>query len=121
MHSRRYQRVSDGCRAALFALGGLLRCGSLRHAHKNSIFPLADDLLQMEKKYQAVILPADREGVSVKDEMSMEGSTDETGSKSDASRRGRHRTTRKAPTDDQNADFLRAVANRPPLPAPLAK
>ena len=40
-----------------------MRTESIRLAHKNDLFPRAEELLQMEKKYAAVILRMDREGV----------------------------------------------------------
>lgn len=120
-----HMRVKEGCQMALLRLGGLLRCSSVRLAHKNDLFPLAEELLQMEKKYAAVILRMDREGVPMESDESMLSEAQGGGGggrsvRSGGSKSGGYqkREVHKAPTDSFNPDFDNALRERPFL-APL--
>jgi len=112
-----HMRVKEGCQMALLRLGGLLRCSSVRLAHKNDLFPLAEELLQMEKKYAAVILRMDREGVPMDADESMMSESHGGGTRSvrTGSKAGGYqkRESNKAPTDSTNPDYLRVLAERP--------
>jgi len=106
-----HMRVKPGCQAALLSLGGLLRTASIRLAHKNSCFPLADDLLQMEKKYAAVILPHDREGVPMERDESDESVFDGPAGTHRSHKKG-HRESRHGPLDQTNPLFVEGLRAR---------
>lgn len=139
-------RVSDPTRNAVLALAKLLAAPTLRVAHKHDAFPVAFDLLELEKMFGDVITIRDREGVPLGG-----GDTDSTCSSALASTAISTRQSgvsvgksngsptereecRKAPTDAHNPLYLQALrerADRPPpdyiriniqaLPAPVAR
>ena len=117
-----HMRVKEGCQMALLRLGGLLRTESIRLAHKNDLFPRAEELLQMEKKYAAVILRMDREGVPMEADESTTifseahgGSGGGTRSVRSGSKSGGYqkREVHKAPTDAHNPAYEQVLRERP--------
>lgn len=122
-------RVTDGCRDAVLTLAKLLGAPTLRVAHKHQAFPLAADLLQLDKKYSDAITRRDREGVPTAKEAvqaptqiaertaSLSVQPGEVGIVGARTIAGRAHECRKAPTDARNPVYLRALRERAERPS----
>ena len=118
-----YLRVQEGCRDALLCLGKLLTSSTIRYAHKAQAWPMATNMLQLEKKFGGVQLVVDREGVVDDGEEEIDvtdigaGTGAATGGKAGHGKSRRHREEpRKAPTDCQNKEWLASLKGRGDLP-----
>ena len=95
-----YLRVPEGCRDALLCLGKLLTSSTIRYAHKAQAWPMATNMLQLEKKFGGVQLVVDREGVVDDGEEEIDvtdigaGTGAATGGKAGHGKSRRHRESR---------------------------